>query len=133
MAGSARAAGHYFFGGDFLGQKNRAIDPDDIVPAQDFRRVIEKLRVRPARTLEREVLHPVGRIRGRVPRNIQHLFLVRNLIERRVLRRVELYVRGSATISDTAFVLDVHFQVLAGCRGEHPILRIQNPGRPARC
>src|SRR5207247_6537725 len=70
-----------------LRQKNRAIDPKDVVPAQQFLRAIEQLGIAAPRPLERELLHPIGWIGRRVAQDIENLLLPGDLIETRVLRR----------------------------------------------
>src|SRR6266581_5963053 len=109
-----------------LRQKDGTIDPNDIVPAQQLFRAIEKLGVASSSCLERELLHSVGRIRRRVSQNIQHLLLPGDLKETRVFRGVELYISGIAFIRHASLVFDVQLQALTGGGNEYPVLRIQN-------
>src|ERR1019366_9578238 len=63
--------------------------------------------------------------------DIQHLLLPGDLIEIRVLRRVELDVGGIALVAGSSLVLDVKFQAFAVRRSKYPILRIQGWPRAA--
>jgi hypothetical protein len=55
---------------------DRAVNPEDVVPAEDLDGVIEELVVAAARDLERELFDAVGGICGGVAKNVEDLFLV---------------------------------------------------------
>src|SRR5690348_789100 len=67
-------------------QKHGAIQPDNVIPTQHLFRAIEQFCETAAGGFERKITHAIRRIRGRVPENVEHLLLARNLIKTRVLR-----------------------------------------------
>src|SRR5258705_159384 len=81
---------------------NCAIQPENVVPAQDSLCPVEQLRVAASSGLERERCDPVRRSGRDVAEDVQHLLLPGDLIDARIPGRVELHVRRVSSVSDTA-------------------------------
>ena len=68
------------------GEQDGAVQPEDVVPAQNFLGPVEELRPRSAAALESETLHVIFRCGCDVAHDVEYLFLPRDLVERWILR-----------------------------------------------
>src|SRR6266705_454660 len=83
------------------------VEPDEVVPAQDALTAVEQLRVAATGRLERKRLHAIGRVGGRVAKNVEHLLLPRDLGDAGVPGRVELHVGRIAFVAHAMLVLPI--------------------------
>src|SRR5262245_44768782 len=93
-----------------------SVEPDDVVPAEVALGPVVKRREAAARAFKRKLIHAIRRVGRRVPQDVEHLFLSRQLSDRWVLRRVELHVGGRSFVADAVLVLDVQFEMLSARR-----------------
>src|SRR5258708_8919279 len=94
------------------------VDPGNVVPTQNLLAAVTNGRVATTHAGEKGIVYTV---RGRrAPQCVQHLLFTRDLIQRRVACRIQASIHAWPACSIAAIVGDVHLEMLAAGRFEHP-------------